>query len=193
MLMLFVLPCNVITESNCCNHSPKNISLSNPLCLCVRVSTVEGYCTVCAAFHLKMNRWKKLAKLLKVSSRFSQQLTDAQGTVRVQLCHLSLPSASGPEAVRILPVECGLSATNYADTVLYIFYSLLYIIWIPVTRQRNPVPDSGGVQYDTQCQKLWLIFYVFASPYGIHIKHESMLTRFKKKKMYTERFYNPWS
>lgn len=51
----------------------------------------------------------------------------------------------------------------------------------------DPFPDSGGVQYEcTQRQKLRFIIYLFASPYGIHIKPESTVTRFPTVQTYTE-------
>lgn len=144
-------------------------TLSDPLCLCV---CVEGYSVCC----LKMNRWKKLAKPLKVS--ILPQITDVQGRGSMQFCHLSLPSASGPVAVQILPVECGLSATDYAHS--YFTFCCTYVSQGCDSAVHNPIPGCGGVQYDcTQGQKLRFIVYVFASPYGVHIKPESMLTRFQ--------------
>lgn len=182
MLMLFVLPCNVIIETVLEPIAAAIVpeiyhiwyrygTLSNPLCFYV---CVEGHSVCCLC--LKMNRWKKLAKPLKVS--ILPQITDVQGKGSMQFCHLSLPSASGPVAVRIFPVECGLSATDCAHS--YFTFCCTYVSQGCDSAVHNPIPGCGGVQYDcTQGQKLRFIVYLSASPYGIHIKPESMLTRFQ--------------
>lgn len=147
------------------------------------VSAVIDYCTVYAAIvsiwtdginYSKKNSWT----IVKSLKSILLQITDAKGSWRVQFCHLSLPSASGPDAFRILPVECGLPATDYTHTY-FTFCCSLYVSQSCDSAVHNPAPESGGVQYDcTQRQKLLLIVYLFSSPYVIHIKPESMLTRF---------------
>ena len=136
---------------------------------------------------------EETGKIVKSIKSILPQITDAQSRRRVDFCHLSLPSASGQDAVRILPVECGLSATDYTHTY-FTFCRTSYVSQSCDSAVRNPVPDSGGVEYDCmQRQKLQSIIYLRTSPYGIHIKPESTITRFLKKilKNHIELFYDP--
>ncbi len=195
-MLIFVLPCNLIIETVLKPIAATIVLeiyqilyrfciLSTLSCLGV---CVEGYSMCCLC--LKMNRWKKLK--LKVS--ILPQITDVQCRGSMQFCHLSLPSASGPVAFRILRVECGLSATDYAHS--YFTFCRTYVSQSCDSTVHDLIPGCGGVQYDcTQGQKLQFIVYLFVTPCGIHIKPESMLTRFQtlystQSLKYTECLYN---
>lgn len=98
---------------------------------------------------------------------------------RVRFCQLSSPSASGPDFVWILPVESDVFATDYAHGTYCILASaVLHMCPRAVTQQCiTPFLTVGELRF---------IIYVFASPYGIHIKPESTVTRYPIVQTYTE-------
>lgn len=116
-----------------------------------------------------MSRWKKVARWLKVELVLPQK-TDIQGKGRIQLCHLTLPSASGPDALRLLPVEYGLSARKCAHTY-FTFCCTSYVSQGCDSAVHGLIPDNGGVQYYCiQHQQLQFITHFCAGP--LRKKHE---------------------
>lgn len=90
-------------------------------------------------------------------------------------------------------VKSGGVVTHYEHGTYSSFCCTSYVSQDCDSAVCNPLPNSGEVQYECSwCHKLQLIIYLFASPYGIHVKHESRLTRFPI--LQTDRLnYNLWS
>lgn len=98
---------------------------------------------------------------------------------RIQVLFLQLSSPLGPDFVWIPSVKSVVVATHYEHATYFSFCCTSYVSLGCDSALRNPLPDSRGVQFECSwCQKLWFIIYLFVSLCGIHIKHESRVTRF---------------
>lgn len=126
--------------------------------VCVRVSIVTEYSTCCLC--LRMNRWKK--PVVKSTKLSLAQITAVQGMGRSRFCHHSLPSASGPDAVRIECVLCLLKTTH----IHILLSAVVHMCLRAVTQQCIAQFLTVGVfsLAANNARGLQLIIYLFLYP-----------------------------